>query len=414
MPKLTKAVPKYRKHRASGQAVVTIGGRDHYLGPHGTKASHAEYDRLIGEYLANGRSTGPHPGEDHEITIVEIAAKYWRHAKRYYVKNGEPTSELAAMKFVLRPMKRLYGPKPASEFGPLALKTIRQQWIDAGNSRGTINKDIQRIVRIFRWSVAEELIPADIHQALKAVEGLKKGRTEARETQPIQPVSLEVVEATMGHLCQIVQDMIRLQLLTGMRPGEVCSIRPCDVDRSEDVWEFRPDSHKTEHHERERIVFIGPEAQAVLAPYLLRAGDAFCFSPQEAVELQRVAKNAGRSTPKNQGNRRGYHSAGLKGKRAKRNAGERYVTDSYRRAIHRACDQAFLPDPPLSGEALKVWQSSHRWSPNRLRHTKGTEIRKRFGLEAAQVILGHSAADVTQIYAERDAEKAREVARKIG
>ncbi len=38
MPKLTKAVPKYRKHRASGQAVVSIGGVDHYLGPLALKA----------------------------------------------------------------------------------------------------------------------------------------------------------------------------------------------------------------------------------------------------------------------------------------------------------------------------------------------------------------------------------------
>jgi hypothetical protein len=33
MPRLIHAPPKYRKHKASGQAVVTINGRDHYLGP---------------------------------------------------------------------------------------------------------------------------------------------------------------------------------------------------------------------------------------------------------------------------------------------------------------------------------------------------------------------------------------------
>ena len=49
------SIPKYRKHRGSGQAIVTIAGRDHYLGPHGTKASRIEYDRLIMEWLASGR-----------------------------------------------------------------------------------------------------------------------------------------------------------------------------------------------------------------------------------------------------------------------------------------------------------------------------------------------------------------------
>ena len=55
-----------------------------------------------------------------------------------------------------------------------------------------------------------------------------------------------------------------------------------------------------------------------------------------------------------------------------------------------------------------------KWSPNRLRHTAATEIRGTFGLEAAQVALEHSQADVTQIYAEKDLTLAAEVARKIG
>ena len=49
-----------------------------------------------------------------------------------------------------------------------------------------------------------------------------------------------------------------------------------------------------------------------------------------------------------------------------------------------------------------------------MRHTVGTAVRKRFGLEAAQVVLGHSQADVTQIYAERDLELAKQVAREMG
>jgi len=98
----------------------------------------------------------------------------------------------------------------------------------------------------------------------------------------------------------------------------------------------------------------------------------------------------------------------------KRTVGDQYTTGSYRRAIHRACDLAFPPDTQLEAEAVKRWQKEHRWSPNQLRHSAGTEIRKRFGLEAAQVVLGHAKADVTQVYAERDEQKAKDIARKIG
>jgi len=55
MPQLSKILPKYRKH-SSGQARVSINGRDYLLGPYGTKASKRGYDRLIAEYLASGRS----------------------------------------------------------------------------------------------------------------------------------------------------------------------------------------------------------------------------------------------------------------------------------------------------------------------------------------------------------------------
>jgi site-specific recombinase XerC len=57
---------------------------------------------------------------------------------------------------------------------------------------------------------------------------------------------------------------------------------------------------------------------------------------------------------------------------------------------------------------------AHRWHPNQLRHAYATQVRKDFGLEAAQVALGHSRADVTQVYAERDVGLAAAVAAKIG
>jgi len=171
-------------------------------------------------------------------------------------------------------------------------------------------------------------------------------------------------------------------------------IRPCDLDRSGAVWEYRPESHKTEHHGRERVVFIGPKAQQVLQSYLLRSAESYCFSPVESEKGRRADRHGCRKTPISCGNRPGSNRK----RRPKRAAGDRYDTHAYRRSIHRACDKAAVD----------------RWSPNRLRHAAATEIRKRFGLEAAQVTLGHAAADVTQVYAERDLAKASSVMQEIG
>jgi hypothetical protein len=141
-------VPKYCKHRASGQAVVTISGRDHYLGPHGTKASRLEYDRLIGEWLVAGRHSLDVNAT--EITVIELIARYWQFAKGYYRKDGECTREAPGIKQALKPLKNLYGKQPATEFGPMGLKVIRSRLVENDTSRKYANKQIQRIVRMFK------------------------------------------------------------------------------------------------------------------------------------------------------------------------------------------------------------------------------------------------------------------------
>ena len=73
-------LPKYRRHKATGQAIVTLSGHDYYyLGPYGTKASKIEYDRLVAEWLAQGRQL---PGSGTaDLTVVELCAAIWRYAK---------------------------------------------------------------------------------------------------------------------------------------------------------------------------------------------------------------------------------------------------------------------------------------------------------------------------------------------
>ncbi|MFC1758855.1 recombinase XerD [Planctomycetota bacterium] len=281
MPRLSATLPKYRRHSNGKNAIVQIAGRVHYLGHYGSKASKAEYDRLIAEWLVRGRL--PAAADPHEYRAVnEIILAYYEFASTYYVKNDKPTRELGLIKDVCRVALRLYGESPAEDFGPTKLKAVRQVMIDGGLSRKHINKQVSRVVRMFKWAGSEELVSASVHQSLKTVAGLRRGRTDAPDHAPVEPVPDETVQATLRKLSLVVADMVRFQQATGARPGEVCAIRPCDVDRSGEVWVFVPPSHKTEHHDRDRLVFIGPKAQAILSRYLLRSADSHCFSPQEA------------------------------------------------------------------------------------------------------------------------------------
>ena len=233
------------------------------------------------------------------------------------------------------------------------------------------------------------------------------------------PVDDSVVDQTLPWMSTVVADMVRLQRLTGMRPAEVCLLRPCDLDRSGEVWVYKPATHKTEHHGRPRNVFVGPQSQAVLLRYLARGSDEYCFRPCDSEAKRLSAQRSSRYTAELRESPRDESQ-----RKARKAPGGQYTTGSYRRAIHYACDKAF-PHPELGAifrdsmrtaelAELKKWQSDHRWSPNQLRHAAATEVRKQFGLEAAQIILGHSQANVTQVYAERDMAKGLEVARLIG
>jgi integrase len=407
MPKLTAGnVPKYRLHKARGLAVVRLSGVDHYLGPWKSKASLIAYDALIAEWLAHGRVLPRDGNEVERFTIVEIVAEYLAFAKKYYRREGRKESEYDTIVRAIRPLKALYGREAAATFGPLKLEVVRSEYVKAGNARVFANKQTSRIRRMFKWAVSKELVPPGVHQALCTLEPLKAGRCVARELEPITPVAESDVQAVLPHLSQTVADMIRLQRACGCRPAEICALRPGDLDRSGDVWLFRPHEHKTKWRGKERIIFIGPRGQEILQPYLLRAADAYCFSPIEA-ERERLADlHYRRKTPLSCGNRPGSNRKA----KPKRTKGERYTVDSYRRAIHRA----FLAPDRVKGAEREKWQAEHRWSPNRLRHAAASVVRKQFGEEFARIALGHSRIDTTRLYGERDLSKGVEVARLIG
>lgn len=385
-------IPKYRRHK-SGQAFVQVKGERFYIGKHGTEESIERYNRFVAELTASPtpESVTPNSCVVRGALVVELCAAYLRWALEYY---GETSGSMDRVKVSLRVLRETHSPVPVTEFGPLALQSIQQRLEAQEHSRRYVNHLTSAICRVFKWGVTQEMVPEHIYRALATVPGLRRGKCKARESAPVQPVAEADVQATLPHLSPIVANMVRFQRLTGCRPGEVAVIRPTDIDRTDNIWEYRPVSHKGEWRGKSRVVFIGPKAQAVVLPYLLREADSFCFSPRESEEERRAELTANRKTPMSCGNRVGSNRKA----KPKRTPRERYDANTYRRAIHRACDLAGIP----------------RWSPNRLRHSAATEIRKQFGLESAQCVLGHASADITQIYAERDSDLAKRVAMQIG
>jgi integrase len=432
-------VPSYRRHKQSGQAVVTLtdglgGRRDVLLGNYGSPESRAEYARIIAEWEASGRQLPQTVATVADLTVNEVAVRFLPHAEQHYRRaDGSPTSELDEYKLSLRPFIHLYGYTPAKNFGPLALKAVRQLLIDGYEHpkygrqrplcRGVVNQRVGRIRRLFKWAVENELVPPAVLQGLQAVRGLQQGRSAARETEPVKPVPEAFVEAVLPHVRPPVAAMIRLQLLAGMRPGEVVIMRAIDLDMTGKVWLYRPGSdkgshgaHKTAHRAQHRIVPIGPRGQEIIKQWLKSDLYAYLFSPRETMDALRLKQRQERKTKvqPSQMNRRK--------RKPKRQPGDRYLVGSYAVAIRRgidaanlarACDACKEKEPAERCEKCQVAAIPH-WHPHQLRHTKATEIRREAGLDAARAVLGHRSPKITEVYAEIDVNKATEVMAKLG
>jgi integrase len=393
----TPKIPAYRLHRPTGQAVVRIDGHDCYLGKHGTDGSRERYDRLIAEWLTAGRPVVPDPAgrPGHaSLSVNELLLAYWQYAQQHYRSpEGTPTQELDNLRHALRHLRKLYGSIPAKEVGPLALRAVQREMVQSGLCRTTINARINRVRRLFKWAASVELLPPSVHQALQTVPGLQKGRCAAPEPEDVTPVPLEHVEATLPFLPDPVAALVRVQLLTGCRAGEVMVMRAMDLNTTGAVWRYWPGSHKNKHRGLERVIYLGPQAQAVIRPFLTTDLQAFLFSPRRYVEAMHARRSARRLTRRTPSELRRQRK-----EKPLRKPAERYDRRSYRQAILRACKKAGVPP----------------WSPLQLRHTAATFIRSRFGVEAARVILGHSRIETSQIYAERDLGRAEKIMAEIG
>lgn len=388
------APPPFRVHKPTQQAYVLLDKRRKYLGNANNPATVQVYARLCAELAVGGGEllAGPE-----QITIEELCAAYWEHALTYYRNpDGTPTSSVDEIRQAFRPLREIYGGLPAKSFGPMALKAVRETHVQRGLSRSTANARTEVIKRAFKWAVENEIISPTVWHGLQAVGGLKRGRCNARETVPVRPVPIEHVYLVKDHVSRQVWAMIQLQLHSGARPGEVIRLRPVDIDTSGTVWTARLKEHKTAYRGRERVLCFGPKCQAILREFMQdRPLHRPIFSPKEAERERHNACEIHRR-PNQKPNPR----------KTERQLRDTYDTNTYRRPIERAIETI--------NEDREEGKKIPNWTPNQLRHNFATVVRRAHGLDAAQVVLGHANANITQVYAEVDNSRAVAIAAELG
>jgi integrase len=415
-------IPALQVHRATGQARVTLNGRDVYLGPAGSAHAEALYHQEITRWLEEG--------DDYLApcervgSVADLADVYVEHANAYYVKRGEPTKTALTAKRSLELLVRsgLADVEPA-DFGPKRLKDF-QAWLAADPSghwsRRTINDYTARVVRMFKWAAGEQLVCASVWHALQAVEPLRRGRCPVagrtlREPRRVRPVAERAIEAVKAVATPHLAAMIDVQLLSGMRPGELLAMRPRDLSPSgvEGVtrYDVPPEFNKTDHAGQERTVMLGPRGMAILRPWLPGDPAEFVWSPRRLEARRNAQRSLDRQTP-----RWPSHDPARRREGKRRTVlNDRYSIDSYRRAIERACDRACPPPDELTDDsAIAAWRKAHRWHPHQLRHNASSYIARHEAIEVARLVLGHADIKTTIGYTEAGEDRQIEAALRHG
>lgn len=408
-------VPKYRKHSARNVAFCEYRGKRSYFpgkfnSPESLNA-YAEFIKSIsGSRQDSVADIDLRATKGDDVPIALLCAGFLDWARNRFRKNGRSTGTYEKFRdSVIPPLVGLFGDVPTSDFGPVSLKKLRQKFVESGLCRNEVNDRTSRVKRIFSWGVENELVSESVAGALRYVSGLIPGETTARETEPVRSVPDWVIDATLPFLPPTLDDMVRVHRLIGGRPQDVCNLRWCDIDESDDVWVYTPFEHKTEHRKKARRIAIRPAAQIVLEKYRHRPSGDFVFSPRETVRIIAERKRAARKTPVQPSQRqRGEQAA----KRAPRH-GERYSTRAYETAVDRAVAKHNKTETEMAAEEGRAPVLLPAWSPNQIRHAFATEADHILGKESARLLLGHSHQSTTEIYIDEDTQKIKEAARRI-
>lgn len=440
MPRAIGAViPSLRLHRRTQQAVVTLTNprgtrRDYYLGRFGSPESQQAYQQVLAAWIAAGKE---HPNltasatSRAPATVAELCARYEEFATGYYQRNGVATGEHVSIKRANHFLIESLGSKKPADLTPTMLRDFRDGLVgrryneqhDADGkvlpgtgtllSRRYINGVLAKVRRMFRWAEARELVPPATWHRLSTVEHLKPGRSLARETRGLAPVSEADFRATLAELTPTVRAICEFMWWTGARCGEVVQLRTRDVDMTGKVWLFTPPLHKGTHLGRTRVVPIGKRAQEAIRAFVQLHPERLWFRPCDTVAHQLAERSENRATPEWPS-----HMARNEAKRKvdrQRAPGTEYDTHAVAVAIRRAVERWNRREREVAEEAGREPREIPVWSPHRLRHSALTRIRRDAGIEAAAAVAGHSTFAVTEIYtAEVRTARAKELMERLG
>ena len=212
MARPKRFIPAYSLHKPSGRAVAYVARKPIYLGVYGSPESRVKYSELIERLATDPLKDAPRP-KGSAKTLGELLLNFCTRELPRYSKGQQ-----FCIRAALKPCRELFGDTPVDDFGLLRLRMVREAMIQKGWSRSYINKEVHRIKRVFRWGVSWELVSPSTAEALRSVESLAEGGSDARETRPRTSISEEALALVRAKFRKaIYRDTFDLLLLSGAR-----------------------------------------------------------------------------------------------------------------------------------------------------------------------------------------------------
>lgn len=288
-----------------------------------------------------------------EVQATEMTVRFLADRFMVHTKESFPpeSREPIAYQRAMDLLKEAMGDAGIESVTPAKFVAMRDSWAKRGAGVRTVNKHHNQVIAAFKWGVTVEIVPSSVWYALQAVPRLKPNRSAAKAPRVVCPVTWDQIEAIREKVRPQVWAMLQVHWLTGMRSGELLAMTPGQIRDGV----YRPARHKNAWRGHVREIPLGPKAIEVLAPW-------------------------------------------VEGKGADEPIFPGYTSQSYGKSVRRACHNAKVP----------------HWHPHQIRHAFATRVRESHGLDAAQAVLGHKTARVTEIYAAKSAGLAKKVVDEIG
>lgn len=260
MPRPKSLVPKLCIDKSRDRAFCKVDGKFISLGPAGSSEALAAYGNLLNDLPKRGADAAVQAAKRREsvpaepnrgVLLGEVFLRFVTEELPKYAK-----AERRCIRGALSVANQLFGQTFAAEFGPLRLRTCRDEMVRKGWSRSFVNKQVKRLRLVIKWAVGWEMIPQTVADSLAAVKSLEAGESDAPESKPRQAIPAEHLEAVRPFLTERYRDIFDLLLATGARSGEIIGLTSGAIDRNGEIWRAEILKHKTRRHGKSRTLYF--------------------------------------------------------------------------------------------------------------------------------------------------------------